>query len=127
MITLDRLVNVLGDYGICMRSCPIPRSTELRSVVMHEAVDGRTVVGDVLLAIGARSMKEAADWANSARAIVAFIRGGEEELESSDPEDVAVMVVDPTVSWSELAAPSTKTPPPSNADGRHGFNRLMTG
>ena len=89
MITLDRLVNVLGDYGVRMRSCPIPRSTELRSVVMHEVVDGRTVVGDVLLAIGARSVKEAVDWAVSARAVVGFIRGGEEEPESSDPARVS--------------------------------------
>ena len=57
MVTLDRLVNVLGSYGVRLRFCPIPRSTELRSVVMHELTEDRTVVGDVLLGIGARSVE----------------------------------------------------------------------
>ena len=63
MVTLDRLVNVLGSYGVRLRSCPIPRSTELRSVVMHEVALDRTVVGDVLLGIGARTVEEAVRWA----------------------------------------------------------------
>jgi hypothetical protein len=42
MVTLDRLVNVLGDYGIRLRWCPIPRSTELRSVSIHDAGDPMT-------------------------------------------------------------------------------------
>ena len=37
MVTLDRLVNVLGGYGVRLRYCPISRSTELSSVVLHEA------------------------------------------------------------------------------------------
>ena len=68
MVTLDRLVNVLGGYGVRLRFCPISRSTQLAGVVIHEAVDGQTVVGDVLLAIGARSVDEAVRWAASARA-----------------------------------------------------------
>ena len=61
MVTLDRLVNVLGSYGVRLRFCPIPRSTELRSVVMHELTENRTVVGDVLLGIGrARSRRRCA-------------------------------------------------------------------
>ena len=36
MITLDRLVNVLGGYGVRLRWSSVPRSTELRSVVIHE-------------------------------------------------------------------------------------------
>ena len=60
MVTLDRLVNVLGSYGVRLRFCPIPRSTELRSVIMHEATDDRTVIGDVLLGIGARLVKSGA-------------------------------------------------------------------
>ena len=46
-----------------LRSCPIPRSTELRSVVMPEVALDRTVVGDVLLGIGARTVTEAVRWA----------------------------------------------------------------
>ena len=105
MVTLDRLVNVLGSYGVRLRFCPIPRSTELRSVIMHEVTDDRTVVGDVLLGIGARSVKEAVRWAASARAVVVLIRGGDDDTAfCGADEGVAVMVVDPAVSWSELAA-----------------------
>jgi hypothetical protein len=80
VVTLDRLVNVLGSYGVRLRFCPIPRSTELRSVVMHEVTEDRTVVGDVLLGIGARSVKEAVRWAAAARAVVVLIRGGRSHL-----------------------------------------------
>ena len=106
MVTLDRLVNVLGSYGVRLRFCPIPRSTELRSVVMHELTEDRTVVGDVLLGIGARSVREAVRWAAAARAVVVLIRGGDDDdtAFSGAAEGVAVMVVDPAMSWSELAA-----------------------
>lgn len=105
MVTLDRLVNVLGSYGVRLRFCPIPRSTELRSVILHEVTDDRTVIGDVLLGIGARSVKEAVRWAASAHAVVVLIRGGDDDttFDGAD-EGVAVMALDPAVSWSELAA-----------------------
>jgi DNA-binding PucR family transcriptional regulator len=104
VITLDRLVNVLGGYGARLRWSSVPRSTELRSVVIPEAGD-RPVVGDVLLAIGAGSLKEAVRWAISARAVVVLMRGGEEPITfDGDAEVGAVIVVDETLSWSELAA-----------------------
>lgn len=77
MITLDRLVNVLGGYGVRLRWSSVPRSTELRSVVVHEPPTERPVVGDVLLAIGAASLDEAVRWAASARAVVVVLRDGE--------------------------------------------------
>jgi hypothetical protein len=106
VVTLDRLVNVLGSYGVRLRFCPIPRSTELRSVVMHERTEDRTVVGDVLLGIGARSVKEAVRWAAAARAVVVLIREGDDDdtAFSGAAEGVAVMVVDLAMTWSELAA-----------------------
>jgi hypothetical protein len=105
VVTLDRLVNVLGSYGVRLRFCPIPRSTELRSVILHEVTDDRTVIGDVLLGIGARTVKEAVRWAASAHAVVVLIRGGDDDTTFGGvDEGVAVMVVDPAVSWSELAA-----------------------
>ena len=105
MITLDRMVNVLGSYGVRLRWSSVPRSTELRSVVIHEAAADRPVVGDVLLAIGAGSLKEAVRWAASARAVVVLMRDGQEPITfDGDAEAGAVMVVDETLSWSELAA-----------------------
>ncbi|MEW2479885.1 helix-turn-helix domain-containing protein [Mycobacterium sp. NPDC049093] len=109
MVTLDRLINVLGGYGVRLRaptpgSAPAPRSTELRSVVMHEP---GAVIGDVLLAVGAGSVAEAVQWAKAARAVVVLVRGphdpaDDDELTADDR--IAVMTVEPEVSWSELAA-----------------------
>lgn len=94
MITLDRLVNVLGGYGVRLRWSSVPRSIELRSVVIHEAATKRTVIGDVLLAIGAGSLREAVRWATSARAVVLVMREGEQPITfDSDAEVGAVMVV----------------------------------
>ncbi len=105
MVTLDRLVNVLGSYGVRLRHCPIPRSTELGSVILHEVTDERTVLGDVLLGIGARTVEEAVQWATSARAVVVLMRGDDDDTGFTGLDDgVAVMLVDPAVSWSELAA-----------------------
>ncbi|MGV9801794.1 PucR family transcriptional regulator [Mycobacterium sp. NPDC003449] len=98
MVTLDRLINVLGGYGVHLRQCTAPRSTELRSVVMHEP---GPVIGDVLLAVGAGSVAEALEWAAAARAVVVLIR----DLDEPGPDvGIAIMTVDPEVSWSELAA-----------------------
>ncbi|OBF28950.1 PucR family transcriptional regulator [Mycobacterium sp. ACS1612] len=105
MVTLDRLVNVLGSYGVRLRFCAIPRSTELRSVVVHELTEDRAVVGDVLLGIGAQSVKQAVRWAAAARAVVVLIRGDDDDTAfAGAAEGVAVMMVDPAMSWSELAA-----------------------
>jgi SPW repeat-containing protein len=88
-----------------LRFCPIPRSTELRSVIVHEHTDGRTVVGEVLLGIGASSVKEAVRWAAAARAVVVLVRGEDEDTTFEGiVEGVAVMMVDSAMSWSELAA-----------------------
>ncbi|WP_019973104.1 CdaR family transcriptional regulator [Mycobacterium sp. 141] len=100
MITLDRLINVLGGYGVHLRYCSTPRSTELRSVVIHEPGQ---VVGDVLIAVGAVGAAEAIAWAAAARAVVVLVRDTNAPV-TGDPEDIAVMSVDPQVSWSELAA-----------------------
>ncbi|GJF08670.1 DNA-binding protein [Mycolicibacterium cyprinidarum] len=106
MVTLDRLVNVLGSYGVRLRFCSVSRTTELSSVVLHEATAERAVVtGDVLLAVEARSVAEAVRWAVAARAPVVLVRGVDAEFPFVENDHaVAVMVVDPTVAWSDLAA-----------------------
>lgn len=76
MVTLDRLANILGGYGVRLRLDSVPRSTELRSVVIHGTDQGPVEVGDVLLGIGARSVSEVVGWAVSARAVVALVREG---------------------------------------------------
>ena len=101
MVTLDRLVNVLGGYGVHLRSGATSRSTELRSVVLHE---DRDVGGDVLLAVGAGSIDEALAWGRAARAAAVLVRDDGTTVFADASEDPAVLTVDPAVSWSELAA-----------------------
>ncbi|MGV9614499.1 PucR family transcriptional regulator [Nocardia xishanensis] len=104
MVTLDRLANVLSGYGIRLRLGSVPRSTPLRSVVIHGADQDPIEVGDVLLGIGARSVSEAVEWAVSARAVVALVRGCAEIEDQPRVDSVAVLVIDPAVAWSEVAA-----------------------
>lgn len=102
MITLDRLVNVLGGYGIRLRHCPVDRSAELRSVALPESLDGRPVPADVLLAVGCADTAQALDHARSARAVVVLLRDDGGDIPADT--ETAVMLVDPALSWSELAA-----------------------
>src|SRR5881628_3133675 len=87
-----------------MGSCAIPRSTELGSVVLPEAVGDATVTGDVLLAIGARSPDEAVPWAIAASATVVLVRDDGSPALTPPTAGLAVLMVEPTVRWSELAA-----------------------
>ena len=103
MITLDRLVNVLGGYGVRLHPGPVHRSAELRSVALPEVVGGRVVSGDVLLAVGAGSADEALDWARAAHAVVVLVRGDEAAPLGAETA-TAVLVVDPETPWSAVAA-----------------------
>lgn len=72
---------------------------------MHEVTGERVVVGDVLLAVGARSVKEAVRWAVAAKAVAVLVRDVDAKTAfAGEGESLAVLMVDPTVSWSELAA-----------------------
>ncbi|HWO66481.1 MAG TPA: PucR family transcriptional regulator, partial [Umezawaea sp.] len=107
MIRLDRLVNVLGGYGVRLVCCPVPRSEELRSVVIHEVSDAHAVGGDVFLAVGAASVEQAVEWAVAARVSVVLVHGGadveRDVARIGEAAGVAVLLVDPAVSWSQLA------------------------
>ncbi|GLY47267.1 PucR family transcriptional regulator [Lentzea sp. NBRC 102530] len=107
MVRLDRLVNVLGGYGVRLCCGPASRSAELRGVVLRDAADDRTEVGDVYLAVGAGSVGEAVASATAARAVVVLVRGGEElrdeAVAAGEVAGVAVMLADPSLSWSQLA------------------------
>lgn len=106
MVTLDRLVNVLGGSGVRLRSCSLPRDTPLSSVALHESTAERVVVtGDVLLAVGADSVEQAVRWAALAQASAVLVRQPDQDATVVDPDvAVAVLTVDPAVAWSELAA-----------------------
>src|SRR5690606_3586231 len=59
MVRLDHLVNVLGGYGVRLRSCPVSRATMIRSVAVHDATGSEAAPGDIFLAVGAGSVSEA--------------------------------------------------------------------
>lgn len=72
---------------------------------MHEVTGERVVVGDVLLAVGARSVKEAVRWAVAAKAAAVLVGDVEDKTSfAGEGESLAVLVLDAAVSWSELAA-----------------------
>jgi hypothetical protein len=73
---------------------------------MPEVADGETLIGDVLLAVGAESVDESLQWAVAARAAVVLLRddGENDTVFTGMVEGVAVMVVDPSVTWSDLSA-----------------------
>ncbi|PKV90975.1 DNA-binding PucR family transcriptional regulator [Amycolatopsis echigonensis] len=107
MVTLDRLVNVLGGYGARLCCCPVAREAALRDVVMDDPADPRGLRGDVYLAVGVESVLEAIERATAARASVVLVRGatppGPEEVAQAENGPVAVLLVDPEVSWGQLA------------------------
>ncbi|MFI5718634.1 PucR family transcriptional regulator [Nocardia sp. NPDC051750] len=107
MVRLDHLVNVLGGYGVRLRCCPVSRATMIRSVAMHDVTGAEEATGDIFLAVGAGSASEAVTGARAAKAVAVLIRGGadaEREAAAIGPGGgVAVLMVDPAVSWSQLA------------------------
>ncbi|WP_280458362.1 PucR family transcriptional regulator [Nocardia carnea] len=106
MVRLDHLVNVLGGYGVRLRSCPVSRATMIRSVAVHDATGSEAAPGDIFLAVGAGSVSEAVHGARAAKAVAVLVRGGsdaEREAAAIGPGGgVAVLVVDPAVSWNQL-------------------------
>lgn len=108
MIKLDRLVNVLGSFGVRLYCDPRSRAMELRSVVTHDPTDPRPVSGDVFLAVGVESAAEAVTLAAAARAVVVLLRAAPppdgDALALARTHGLAVAAVDPAVPWSQLAA-----------------------
>ncbi|KUP97006.1 PucR family transcriptional regulator [Thermobifida cellulosilytica] len=108
MIRLDRLVNVLGRFGVRLYCEPGARETELRSVVTHDPTDPRPVGGDVFLAVGVADTAQAVALAAAANAVVVLVRAtpplDPDTLAAARRAGIAVAAVDPAVSWSQLAA-----------------------
>ena len=107
MLKLDRLVNVLGGYGARLCWAPASRDVELRSVAVHDPTDTRPSTGDVFLAVGVESAADAVRLARSARAAAVLVRGtpplDEDALAASRDSGIAVLLVEPAVSWSQLS------------------------
>ncbi|GAA2774327.1 PucR family transcriptional regulator [Saccharopolyspora taberi] len=105
MVTLDRLINVLGGFGARLACAPRSRRTELRSAALHDPAEPASGADEVLLAVGVDESGAAGLLAET-RAVVVVFRSaglGDRALEIARDRDVAVVVVDPAVSWGQLA------------------------
>lgn len=107
MVNLDRLVNILGGYGTRLIGSAAARSTELRSVAVHDPADSGPVTGDVFLAVGVRSAADAVRLAARARAAAVLVRAeaepGPDVGEAARAQGLVILLVDPAVSWSQIA------------------------
>ncbi|MFC4003728.1 PucR family transcriptional regulator [Prauserella oleivorans] len=105
MVTLDRLVNVLGGYGARLIGPRAERDVELHSVAMHDPTADEPVVGDVFLAVGVPSVTRGLELAAQAHSRAVLVRGasGPDTAEQARRAGLAVLVVDPAVSWSQVA------------------------
>src|SRR5918997_5748416 len=107
MVTLDRLVNVLAGSGARLCCCPRSREVMLGSVALHGPTDARVATGDVFLAVGVESPIEAVRLAARAHAAAVLVRGtaplDQEVVCAAHECGVAVVLVDPAVSWGQLS------------------------
>ncbi|MFC7345008.1 PucR family transcriptional regulator [Saccharopolyspora griseoalba] len=105
MVKLDRLINVLGGYGARLVCAPRSRSTALGSVALHDPAERAPSGDDVLLAVGIDE-RGAVDVLSRTAAVVVVFRLdalGEEALAAARARQIAVVLVDPAVSWGQLA------------------------
>ncbi|MGW3470855.1 PucR family transcriptional regulator [Saccharopolyspora sp. NPDC000995] len=105
MVKLDRLINVLGGFGARLGTPPRSRSMELRSVALHDPADPTPGGEDVLLAVGVEA-SGSAELLSTAHASVVVFRCAdldEQALATARERDVTVVLVDPAVSWGQLA------------------------
>ncbi|GHE89759.1 DNA-binding protein [Amycolatopsis deserti] len=100
MVKLDRLITILGTYGARLLGSA-DREVELRSVALHDPVRQESGVGDIFLAVGVPTVSEAIRLARQARAVVVVVRTTEAPAPAAD--GIAVLVVEPSVSWSQVA------------------------
>lgn len=107
MVKLDRLINVLGGYGVRVVGQPRGRDAELHSVAMHDPTAGSPVTGDALLAVGVPDIAGALELARAAQAGAVLVRTGAEPdpdaLAAARAAESCVLLVPAEISWSQVA------------------------
>ncbi|MFD9739212.1 PucR family transcriptional regulator [Umezawaea sp. NPDC059074] len=109
MVALDRLVDVLGSLGTHLSCAPRGRDVELRGVALHDVAEQTaTAPDDVLLALGIPSPAAAARLVGTTNAAVVVLHGrpplDEKVTTAARKSGAAVLLVDPSVPWSQLAS-----------------------
>ncbi|MGC7100834.1 PucR family transcriptional regulator [Amycolatopsis lurida] len=105
MVKLDRLITILGTYGARLAGSGADREAGLHSVALHDPVRPGSSAGDVFLAVGVPTLAEAVELARDAQALVLVVRTTETPSAGllDAATGLAVLVVEPSVSWSQLA------------------------
>ncbi|MEU4764334.1 helix-turn-helix domain-containing protein [Actinosynnema sp. NPDC023794] len=108
MVALDRLVDVLGSLGTHLSCAPRGRDVELRGVALHDPAERTTAaVDDVLLGLGVPSPAAAARLVGGTSAAAVVLHGSppldERVLAAAKRSGAAVLLVDPSVPWGQLA------------------------
>ncbi|RKT53415.1 PucR family transcriptional regulator [Saccharothrix australiensis] len=108
MVALDRLVDVLGSLGTHLSCAPRGRDVELRGVALHDPTEHTTVApDDVLLGLGVPSPAAAARLVGSTNAAAVVLHGAppldERIVAAARRSGAAVLLVDPSVPWGQLA------------------------
>jgi len=109
VVALDRLVDVLGSLGTHLSCAPRGRDVELRGVALHDAAEQTSAApDDVLLGLGIPSSAAAARLVGTTAAAVVVLHGrpplDEKVVAAARKSGVAVLLVEPTVPWSQLAS-----------------------
>ncbi|MBB4967609.1 PucR family transcriptional regulator [Saccharothrix violaceirubra] len=108
MVALDRLVDVLGSLGTHLCCAPRGRDVELRGVALHDPVERTaTATDDVLLGLGVPSPAAAARLVGGTQAAAVVLHGrpplDERVAVAARRSGAAVLLVDPSVPWGQLA------------------------
>ncbi|MFE9745722.1 PucR family transcriptional regulator [Saccharothrix saharensis] len=108
MVALDRLVDVLGSLGTHLSCAPRGRDVDLRGVALHDPAEHTTAApDDVLLGLGVPSPAAAARLVGTTAAAAVVLHGAppldERVLAAAKKSGAAVLLVDPSVPWGQLA------------------------
>ncbi|MEU3271378.1 helix-turn-helix domain-containing protein [Saccharomonospora sp. NPDC006951] len=108
MVRLDRLINVLGGYGVRVAGHLGGRDAELHSVAMHDPATDSPSIGDALLTVGVPEPGHAVELGIAARSRVVLLRsdepGSADALAMAREHEICLLLVDPRVSWSQIAS-----------------------
>ncbi|WP_367130708.1 PucR family transcriptional regulator [Saccharothrix sp. HUAS TT1] len=108
MVALDRLVDVLGSLGTHLSCAPRGRDVELRGVALHDSAEHTAAApDDVLLGLGVPTPAAAARLVGSTAAAAVVLHGSppldERVAAAAKRSGAAVLLVDPSVPWGQLA------------------------
>ncbi|TCP47816.1 DNA-binding PucR family transcriptional regulator [Tamaricihabitans halophyticus] len=103
MVKLDRLINILGGYGARLIGAASARDIEVRSVSMHDPTAPAPAIADAFLAVGVSELSHAVALAARAQSVVVLVRDHADIPVSAAPEGIALLLIEPGVSWSHIA------------------------